>query len=198
MLETIYDNLAEKYDTMYKDPVCLAEDKALFDYLTREVPLFKSVLDIGCGTGLLLENLMIASNNYTGIDPSSKSIEIARSKFPLYAKKFNVSKCSDKWFGTKKYGAILSLYGSPSYIGKEFYHNFIDNLDKGGFCIAIFYAEDYSPKYYTEEMTKNVHDNIDYNEIEKVFPYTKKWAGKYIVASNRPLDNLKEPEYENL
>jgi predicted TPR repeat methyltransferase len=100
MLEKTYNELAEKYDTMYKDPVCLAEDKALFDYLTRQVPLFKSVLDLGCGTGLLLENLMIAANNYVGLDPSDKSIDIARKKFPLYAKKFNVSKCNDKFFGT--------------------------------------------------------------------------------------------------
>ena len=73
---TIYDKIGEGYNKTRKaDPYITTR---LFDLLDPQKD--KSYLDIGCGTG----NYTIALNelgvNLTGVDPSDKMLEEARSK----------------------------------------------------------------------------------------------------------------------
>ena len=45
------------------------------------------VLDLGCGTGLLLELLAVQPEDYLGIDPSEKMLDEFRRKFPEHETK---------------------------------------------------------------------------------------------------------------
>ena len=45
------------------------------------------VLDLGCGTGLLLELLALQPEDYVGIDPSEKMLEELQRKFPEHETK---------------------------------------------------------------------------------------------------------------
>ena len=45
------------------------------------------VLDLGCGTGLLLELLALQPEDYLGIDPSQKMLDELRRKFPEHETK---------------------------------------------------------------------------------------------------------------
>ena len=45
------------------------------------------VLDLGCGTGLLLELLALQPEDYIGIDPSEKMLEELQRKFPEHETK---------------------------------------------------------------------------------------------------------------
>jgi len=45
------------------------------------------VLDLGCGTGLLLELLALQPEDYLGIDPSGKMLEELKRKFPEHETK---------------------------------------------------------------------------------------------------------------
>ena len=45
------------------------------------------VLDLGCGTGLLLELLALQPEDYLGIDHSEKMLEELQSKFPEHETK---------------------------------------------------------------------------------------------------------------
>lgn len=45
------------------------------------------VLDLGCGTGLLLELLALQPEDYLGIDPSEKMLEELQRKFPEHETK---------------------------------------------------------------------------------------------------------------
>ena len=44
----------------------------------------KSLLDLGCGTGLSIQYLQIDSNDYVGVDSSTDMLNNARKKFPQY------------------------------------------------------------------------------------------------------------------
>ena len=77
-----YDHLAGSYDQIYADHRCRAEDYALRKELTPLVS-DRRVLDLGCGTGFLLD-LVPAVNpvKYTGVDVSEMMLARARIKHP--------------------------------------------------------------------------------------------------------------------
>ena len=79
MLENVYNNMAPSYDHVYKDPEHIAEDKELFSYLNNKI--HGATLDIGSGTGLLLEEVEINPLEYVGIDPSTEMINRSNAKF---------------------------------------------------------------------------------------------------------------------
>ena len=62
-----YDKIASKYDTLFRDETSLVENREVGQMLP---PLNGSILDIGCGTGLLTEIAEIDPQEYLGIDPS--------------------------------------------------------------------------------------------------------------------------------
>jgi SAM-dependent methyltransferase len=83
---TPYDPLAPVYDALYRDAVSLAENRLVFQRLARYLapPLAPFVLDLGCGTGLLLEYFPLSPARYLGIDCSEPMLAQARRKFPQH------------------------------------------------------------------------------------------------------------------
>ena len=82
-----------------------------FDIQSNEKPLKNiSILDVGCGGGLLSEPMSTLGANVTGIDASKKNIEIAK----LHSKKNNLKIdyiCSspEKLNTNKKFDVILNM-----------------------------------------------------------------------------------------
>lgn len=79
-----FDHLAEAYDESYRTKAHRAEDYVTFRLLTQVLPFFPKVLDLGCGTGLLLEYVYQQPNRYLGVDVSAKMLKRFRRKFPLH------------------------------------------------------------------------------------------------------------------
>ena len=78
--EEFYDDYAPKYDDVLKDPKCNGQHvyeaaKIFHQYNYHQ----GSILDIGCGTGLLSE-LLQGNFEYTGIDISSKILDYAAKR----------------------------------------------------------------------------------------------------------------------
>ena len=81
-----YDREAWDYDGFYRSPRCRAEDRELiarlFAFLRQSDTT--RVLDVGCGTGALLNLIPFPIDRYVGVDVSANMLNVARSRFPLH------------------------------------------------------------------------------------------------------------------
>jgi ubiquinone/menaquinone biosynthesis C-methylase UbiE len=76
-----FDKIAGVYDDMYRDRRSIAENAVLRPYVEALRGL--RLLDVGCGTGLVLEMLgMEWGQFYTGMDLSPTMLNTAREKHP--------------------------------------------------------------------------------------------------------------------
>ena len=95
--ENVYDEVAWGYDEQYSRDEHLAENAALMEIIKARLG-GGSVLDIGCGTGLLLDYLAIEPERYTGIDPSMQMLLRCAAKHPGHARRL-INCSAEHWFG---------------------------------------------------------------------------------------------------
>jgi ubiquinone/menaquinone biosynthesis C-methylase UbiE len=170
----IYDDIAEDYDQRYLSDDCKKENEDI-----KEMIAYKGgkVLDIGCGTGLLLELLNIDEDEYVGIDPSGKMLEMAHSKFPRHI--FMVSDI-ETLPRREVFEYVICLFGVASYIKPDNLTKILTHLKPGGKYFIMFYKQGYTPEYFKGD-DKNIYrgnerliggDTIEYhNYIIKVGKY---------------------------
>ena len=136
-----YDAIAAQYDSLHKDPKSLQEDLAIAGFLREYVAPGCKVLDLGCGTGLLLELLALQPEDYLGIDHSEKMLEELQSKFPEHETK-------KKAFGAEDLEDVdvaVSLFGPISYVDPDLVFQLVSS---GVNYFLMFYKEDYRPVTY--------------------------------------------------
>ncbi|MEK6898215.1 MAG: methyltransferase domain-containing protein [Nanoarchaeota archaeon] len=97
----------------------------------------KSVLDLGCGTGLHDKKLSERGYNITGLDISDEMIEIARARNPL--SKFVVEDMSN-FNLNKKFDAIICMFSALGYLTEnkqieEFFNSVTMHLKENGLLI---------------------------------------------------------------
>ncbi len=75
-----YEELEEKWYTALDHPIALlrAENAVRIPWILSQIGFEKTVLDIGCGAGMLTNALSLAGHTVYGIDLSSKSLKIAK------------------------------------------------------------------------------------------------------------------------
>jgi ubiquinone/menaquinone biosynthesis C-methylase UbiE len=135
-----YDKEALMYDDGYDTPLCRAEDKILMS-LIEPIILNKKVLDIGCGTGIVLNYFQI--KEYLGIDISPKMIEVAVDKYPNNF--FMVGDMEQLVLSipSNSFDSIICLFGPLSYainpvdLLQEFYRI----LTPGGSLVLMPYTK---------------------------------------------------------
>lgn len=95
----------------------------------------RSILDIGCGTGVLYEFLKKAgAKDITGIDLSEKMIRIAKEKFPKA--NFKVSNILE-WNSKEKYDTIIMYNVYPHLTNKQKLVDKVHSLlNEGGIFIV--------------------------------------------------------------
>ena len=136
-----YDVIADRYDTLFIDESSLAENAEVGEMLR---PLSGSVLDIGCGTGLLTEITPIMPENYYGIDPSEKMLSRFKKKHPSYTN-LTCAAYDGYVVDCNKYDNIVALFGSASYLDNKALLK-LAMSDRRKFL--MFYKEDYHPVTY--------------------------------------------------
>lgn len=94
-------------------------------------------LDVGCGTGLLLDILKVSPDEYWGIDPSSKMLDVFRKKHPEYNNLCIPFELLNLKFAT--FNSIVALFGSASYIDIEA----LTDIPEGKNIFLMFYKENY-------------------------------------------------------
>lgn len=134
-----YDPIANEYDALFSDAESKAEERAVVEMLGDTSG---SVLDIGCGTGMLLDYAKPAL--YTGIDPSKGMTDVLQRNHPGNHRQIVNARFEE--FAGEKYDLIVSLFGTASYIQPEALPWITNMLNPGGRFFLMFFAAEYRPK----------------------------------------------------
>lgn len=175
-IEELYDGVADKYDGLYTDPICAQENKNIACRLRYLLDKW-TVLDVWCGTGLLLDILPeISYENYVWVDISRKMLEIAHEKHNGYVfrhEDFLEFDPKERNGEAVKYRVIVSLFSALNYIGLENWIEKIKTLlqEWGYFYVMIYWDGRGHPDYYNEETEKHM---FEYDR--KIAHYCKKNA----------------------
>lgn len=143
-----YDKFAENYDNSYSTDYHLIENEIIMNII-KPYSQDKNILtyDIGCGTGLLLDYIDINENNYLGIDPSKKMINVFSKKHPT--KNTLITTLENSNFIPDNNTFLVSLFGSISYVDPEFFSNFIKKY-QNNYYFFMFYTKGYVPHLYSD------------------------------------------------
>lgn len=137
-----YDDIASKYDTLFRDETSLVENREVGEMLP---PLSGSILDIGCGTGLLTEIVGILPDDYLGVDPSKGMLEQFTGKHPEFKKRVVCEPFDGRNLDCRNFDNIVALFGSPSYLS-NYAVLAISRCKARKFL--MFYKEQYHPITY--------------------------------------------------
>ena len=113
------DNISRHYDLLIEngnDPVL--DCKELADYMDKwdgkefinllNLDAYKTVLEIGCGTGRIAKKIIKQCKKYVGIDISSKTVDVARNHFKDFNNASFINEDFLKYKDTEKYDVIFS------------------------------------------------------------------------------------------
>lgn len=153
-----YDKIADVYDDLFVDDNSIQENKEVISM----IDIKGRVLDIGCGTGLLLDYANISPENYVGLDPSAIMLANLNKKHPLHY----VTQIPFEEYRNGTFDTIISLFGSPSYIRPDYINDIKNLLNIGGEAFLMFYNNDYVPVTYikTGIFFKHYDNNIEGQE----------------------------------
>ena len=175
-IQSIYDKEAVSYDSKYMDKIHLIEDKIIGMIIRSAIwpTIFnQKILDIGCGTGHVIDLAGLKPRNYHGIDISEKSIEEAQRKFPDHSfQAIDVTESSSR----TKSDLALFIYGQVNYIGIKEFIKIIQtslkiNQTKSRFMAVLYcgdghedysYTKGYQTYYKPSEIKKAFNDFSDY------------------------------------
>jgi hypothetical protein len=142
---SVYDEMATDYDARYATDECRAENDLVMTLIRRALgPIAPTTLDVGCGTGLLLDYKITHPKLYTGVDPSQGLLTELVRKHPeavdLHPRPW------ETFFADKHYDLVASLFGSPSYIAPEHLPRLADTATR--LVVLMHYRPGYLPDYY--------------------------------------------------
>lgn len=156
-----FNSIAFEYDNLFSDEQSIEEEKKIcslvFPYITG-----RRILDIGCGTGMILNHIDIDPDMYLGIDPSWLMIRLAKEKHPDHT--FQVNKLETYH---KKFDMAVSLFGSMNYVLPLYYQK-VEMLCDHYFL--MFYKPDYEPVTYDRSGVTINHFRPTREELEYAFP----------------------------
>lgn len=119
-VETIYDSIGPGYDGDWCSPSDLEENERvrelIIDRFGAHAP---TVLDVGCGTGLLLDMKVTAPSLYTGFDPSQGMLNQFVLKHPQVKRVFPMT--ARQFLDTaqpqpRSYELVIAMFGVASYL----------------------------------------------------------------------------------
>jgi ubiquinone/menaquinone biosynthesis C-methylase UbiE len=163
--QRIYDELAEKYDHHHVDSKSLSENRLIARYLRERVRPGDQVVDLGCGTGLLLELLPTPPVCYRGIDLAPRMVTQAQRKFPQYRFAEGDMERRNELVPDGSADLVVSLFGSPSYCDLGKVEQEIRRMLKPG---GHFFLMLCSPLYVHREtyITRSTNLLIPYTEAD--------------------------------
>ena len=132
-----YDGVAATWDRRFDRK----RDREAKQEIYRSIRLEPPILDIGCGTGGLLDyaGRRFAGDDWFGIDPSGAMIAVCVQKHPWTAGR--VLRTTLKHFVTRdRYRTIVGMFGSGSYLEEADTQRITDLLAPGGTALLTYYS----------------------------------------------------------
>lgn len=108
-----YDPIAAFYDDHWTDRYQPLAFDLLWDLLLKDLSPGSSILDVGCGTGIIAQNLVSNGYRVVGIDISPGMISAARRRLP--EGDFRVADARTACF-QEKFDAVISLFDTLNHI----------------------------------------------------------------------------------
>lgn len=177
-LQSEYDCIADKYDSLFTDTESLKENEYVAERLRK---ISGSVFDVGCGTGLLLDLIKIEPSKYFGCDPSRKMLNNLKQQHPLFAQRVQCSTfedCQD----FVNYDNVISTFGSISYIRPKYIKRLAAAKSRK---FLMFYKPEYTPVTYIKTNVYCFHYRYTIETLREVFSDCKvEYYNNYIIVSN--------------
>jgi hypothetical protein len=173
---SIYDAIADRYDGLHRDSESIKENCEIIDLLRYESG--QSVLDIGCGTGLLLD--YISPESYTGIDPSNKMLDVFRHNHPGA----NIIATSFEEYAGPRVDLVVSLFGAASYISPGAISRIMEMSKPAGRWFVMFYKNDYRPVTYDRAGITFIH----YKDNHLLLPGTLSEHNNFFIVQGKHED----------
>ncbi len=106
-----YDDLAEGWYTATDHPVALlrAENRLRIPWILDQIGKNKTVLDIGCGAGLLTNALAKAGHKTFGIDVSASSLQVAQKYDATSSALYQVANGYDLPFPEAQFDVVCAM-----------------------------------------------------------------------------------------
>lgn len=164
---TRYDYLAAGYDEMYynsSDEQENAEMRSLIFSAIGDMDHAPATLDIGAGTGLLLDLGLTSPRVYTGVDPSRGMLN------KLFRKHSKVERVIPATAAEalpiliengETFELVASLFGSLSYCDPDDVNRAMSLVEDNGTAVFMAYREGYAPAFYEGEDRAQVQESAE-------------------------------------
>lgn len=137
--DTVFDDIALTYDTIFDGEFFKEENKLLFNKLGYE---HGSVLDVGCGTGIFLDYEIPEA--YVGVDISKTMLEVLKDKHDHRKMRLINTTIKDLYL-PEKYNYVIALYGQGSYLSDSEMSKLVDYAKDDGKVFIMIYKEGIIP-----------------------------------------------------
>ncbi|MCK4667066.1 class I SAM-dependent methyltransferase [Candidatus Dependentiae bacterium] len=134
--------------------VRMKELEPSLELLTKHLNSNCNILDIGCGTGIPIDQFLSDFGNVTGIDISEKQIELAKKNVP--GSVYFTADIMEFELQNKFYDAIVSYYTIfhiPKKEHKKLFQKIYNALKPNGFFLCTL-TQDEKPSYIKDDFFK--------------------------------------------
>ena len=148
---SVYDEIATQYDGLYS-PVDGDEKTGLLTLLDGRFERTPLTLDIGCGTGAVLDLGITTPDRYVGLDPSHAMLNELLIKQRGRVAEVIPERIEDAVDGLagREFDLVIAAFGSASYIPREA----IERLWRlcSGSLVLMRFADDYIPSFQRDRI----------------------------------------------